>query len=360
MSSPRQPSDSAALAGAGPAPAAPSDQQSTYSPTWLTLRERVDTDARAVDLVEPLRAALAGRTPSTIVDLGCGTGSMGRWLAGRLPGPQHWVLCDRDADLLAHARAGMPTSAADGTPVSAATRCVDLTELTAADLADAHLVTASALLDLLTTAEVERLATACVTAGCPALLTLSVTGRVELHPGDPLDGDLTEAFNAHQRRGIDGRRLLGPDAADAAVEAFARLGAAVRVRAADWRLGAPHDELTRRWLDGWLAAAGEQRPDLSGPIGVYRQRRMDQLAAGELRVTVGHRDLLALPDEPSVTGARSALSRHTEEAVCAGPSRPLPRTPASPPATPDPTSGSRHPTLGSGSRPNAGPHPREA
>ena len=40
------------------------------------------------------------RRRCVIHDLGCGTGSMGRWLAPRLPGPQHWVLHDRDADLL--------------------------------------------------------------------------------------------------------------------------------------------------------------------------------------------------------------------------------------------------------------------
>ena len=46
----------------------------------------------------------AGRRPPLLVhDLGSGTGSMVRWLAPRLPGPQHWVLHDRDPDLLAAA-----------------------------------------------------------------------------------------------------------------------------------------------------------------------------------------------------------------------------------------------------------------
>ena len=40
----------------------------------------------------------AGRL--VIHDLGGGSGAMGRWLAPRLPGPQHWVVHDRDADLL--------------------------------------------------------------------------------------------------------------------------------------------------------------------------------------------------------------------------------------------------------------------
>ena len=38
--------------------------------------------------------------PLVIRDLGCGTGSLGRWLAPRLPVPQTWILTDRDHDLL--------------------------------------------------------------------------------------------------------------------------------------------------------------------------------------------------------------------------------------------------------------------
>ena len=49
-----------------------------------------------------------------IHDLGCGSGGMGRWLAPLLPGPQHWVAHDRDADLLAIAAANLPGPAADG------------------------------------------------------------------------------------------------------------------------------------------------------------------------------------------------------------------------------------------------------
>ncbi len=57
-----------------------------------------------------------------IHDLGCGTGAMGRWLAPLLPGPQHWVLHDRDADLLEVAAADAPGPAADGAPVTVEAR----------------------------------------------------------------------------------------------------------------------------------------------------------------------------------------------------------------------------------------------
>ncbi|MCT2583424.1 class I SAM-dependent methyltransferase [Actinophytocola gossypii] len=254
-----------------------------FAPEWLALREDADAAARAEDLLEPLRSHLI--PPLVVRDLGCGTGAMGRWLAPRLPGEQRWLLTDRDPALLAQAAGSLPV------PAVAILR--DLTDLTAADLAGASLVTASALLDLLTADEVDALAAACVAAGCPALLTLTVVGRVELEPADPLDANLTAAFNAHQRRTVTGRRLLGPDAADVAAAAFDRRGAVVHRRSSPWRLGPDRRELTARWLRGWVDAAEEQEPGLA--VDAYLHRRLAACEAGELRATIHHEDLLALP-----------------------------------------------------------------
>lgn len=265
-----------------------------YSPTWLGLREPADAAARAPELVEALRPHLASIDRPVIRDLGCGTGSMGRWLAARLPGPQHWVLYDHDAALLDHARTHMASAAADGAPVTVETRQRDITALSAAELSGAALVTASALLDLLTGDELDRLVAACVEAGCPALLTLSVVGRVELTPADPLDAELMAAFNAHQRRHTGGRRLLGPDAVAVAAEAFTRLNTPVRVLPSPWRLGPDQAELTAEWLRGWVGAACEQRPELAEPAADYLHRRLAAAAAGELSVVVWHDDLLAM------------------------------------------------------------------
>jgi hypothetical protein len=267
-----------------------------YSREWLELRESADADARARQLLDPLRRHLAGAPHLVIRDLGCGTGSMGRWLARRLPGPQHWIMYDQDPDLLDHAAATMVGTAADGAAVTVEIRQRDITRLTVDDVAGASLVTASALLDLLTLDEVDRLAVACVGAACPALLTLSVAGRVELTPADPLDAEIAAAFNAHQRRSVRGRRLLGPDAAAATAEAFTRRGATVRTHACPWRLGADHTELTTAWLRGWVAAACEQRPDLAVDAAAYLGRRLTAAAVGELTVVVHHTDLLAQYD----------------------------------------------------------------
>ncbi|MFI6370414.1 methyltransferase domain-containing protein [Streptomyces sp. NPDC050546] len=264
-----------------------------YAPEWLELREPADADARAHDLLDPLRIRLAnlpGKSGVAIHDLGCGTGSMGRWLAPRLDGAQHWVLHDRDPYLLHFAAVASPRSAADGSRVSVETRRGDVARLTPDALKGASLVTASALLDVLTRDEIDALAAACAGAGCPALLTLSVAGRVELTPAHPLDTEIAQAFNEHQRR--DG--LLGPDAVTAAAEAFSEHGATVRLHPSPWRLGPEQAALTEQWLRGWVGAAVEQRPDLRDRADAYLAERLAACAAGQLRVTVHHTDLLAL------------------------------------------------------------------
>ena len=72
-----------------------------------------------------------------IHDLGGGTGAMGRWLAPLVPGPQHWIVHDRDADLLAIAAAERPSLAADGAAVTVETERSDITRLHHAELAGA-------------------------------------------------------------------------------------------------------------------------------------------------------------------------------------------------------------------------------
>jgi hypothetical protein len=259
------------------------------SPEWLLLREPVDAASRSAELAERLGRHLARAGRLVIHDLGGGSGAMGRWLAPRLPGPQHWVVHDRDADLLELAVAGAPGPAADGAVVTVEARRSDITRLTWVDLAGASLVTASALLDLLTADALARLLVAC--AGCPMLLALTVVGRVTLTPEEPLDAPMGAAFDAHQRRG----GKLGPDAVDAAVGELRGTGAEVFVRPSPWRLDATHAGLTAEWLGGWVAAACEQEPALAAEAGAYRDRRLAQAAAGELDVVVDHADLLVLP-----------------------------------------------------------------
>lgn len=244
-----------------------------FSADWLGLREPADADARSLELVGLLPAPV-----KVIRDLGCGTGSLGRWLAPRLPVPQFWILTDRDHDLLEIAADRMP----EGVNVAIDER--DVTALTRDDLTGADLVTCSALLDLLTAPQIDRLVGVCAQARTNALFTLSVTGRVALTPADPRDAEVEAAFNAHQRR--DDK--LGPDAPAYAAAAFEKAGARVVVRESAWQLGAARPELTAEWLRGWVGAAADQRPDLR--FDDYLEARTDDLP----EVTVGHQDVLAI------------------------------------------------------------------
>jgi hypothetical protein len=246
------------------------------SPEWLSLREPADAAARSAELAERLARHLPAG-PLTIHDLGGGSGAMGRWLARQLPGPQHWVVHDRDEALLALAVQHPP----DGVTVEV--RRSDITRLD--DLSGADLIVASAVLDLLTWDELAAMLHAA--RGRPMLLALTVVGRVRLTPADWMDARIAAAFNAHQRRG--GR--LGPDAVMVALGELA--GAEVLVRPSPWHLDAADGELIADWLDGWIAAACEQ--DRALELGAYRERRLAQAAAGQLAVTVDHADLLVLP-----------------------------------------------------------------
>ena len=266
------------------------------SPEWLVLREPADAAARSTELAERLRRRLPATDRLLIHDLGGGSGAMGRWLAPRLPGPQHWVVHDRDESLLELAVvADPPGAAADGAAVTVEARRSDITRAAADDLGGASVIVASALLDLLTADELAGMLGTCTGIGCPMLLALTVVGRVALTPADPLDARMAAAFNGHQRRTTKAGRLLGPDAVAAAVEELRGAGAEVLVRPSPWRLDAAHADLTAEWLGGWVAAACEQEPALAAEAGAYRDRRLAQAADGILGVTVDHADLLVLP-----------------------------------------------------------------
>lgn len=257
------------------------------SADWLALRESADARARSLTLARRA-AAMAGAAP-VVHDLGSGTGSMTRWLAPHLDDRQSWVLHDWNRMLLDRAVARHPS------PGAVRANVVDIARLDATDLAGATLVTASALLDVLTADELAAIVDACVAVGAPVLFALSVIGRVELDPAEGDDGSFAAAFNAHQRREREGRRLLGPDGVDRARDLFADAGWSVEEESTPWLLDAADGDLVTEWLDGWLDAAVEQRPELAARRDSVARLRAAQLDAGVLRVTVHHRDLLAWP-----------------------------------------------------------------
>ncbi len=259
---------------------------------WLDTREPADARARSQRLVDRVRRQLPEGRPLVIHDLGCGTGSMRRWLGPQLDGQQQWVEHDRDIDLLDRPDRDSATSR-DGQHISVETRSSDITRLDPLELAGASLITASALLDMLTLEEVMRFATMTSAPGCPVLITLSVVGDVTLHPSDPRDEAVMLAFNDHQRRESTTGRLLGPDAADAARALWQVAGMTVASETSPWQLGSVDRTLLGEWFDGWWDAACDQDPGLAAAAGGYASLRRAQAVDGLLHATIQHVDLLA-------------------------------------------------------------------
>ncbi|MEO9256467.1 MAG: hypothetical protein ABI305_13080, partial [Tepidiformaceae bacterium] len=228
-------------------------------------------------------------------DLGSGTGSMMRWLAPSLPGPQTWFLHDWNADLTEQAINQVRPSDRDNARISIFGRTGNLADLSPEDVAGGSLVTASALLDVLTSQEIQTIVGACVAAHTPALLSLSVTGGVHLNPRDELDMAFGNAFNAHQLRQANGRRQLGQYAAPIARGLFAEAGWQVRQSTTLWRLDHRLRGLLSEWFSGWVDAAVEQEPQLRDEADRYRHGRLAQIELGKLSAHVDHVDLLAWP-----------------------------------------------------------------
>ena len=280
---------------------------SGFDPAWLALREPYDHVARSGGLADRFAAAV-GASPY-LIDLGCGTGSNLRYLMPRISGPHHWLGVDHDPELLNAARAalrvwgdawGWPHSDAGDELLLARSDGAIGIAFACGDLAHGGLpkgappsdgLTASALLDLTSAAWLETFAARC--SGMPLLLALSFDGRLAFEPAAPEDGEIRERFVAHQRRDKGFGPALGPDAASHLAEVLAARGCDVTIEPADWHLGPDDRPLLQVTFEGIVRAAREIANDAA--LERWGTLRWRQLAAGDLRLTIGHLDLLALP-----------------------------------------------------------------
>lgn len=258
---------------------------------WLSLREKADAAARSRPLTAAIVAVLRRRRPLRIVDLGTGTGSNVRFLAPLLPQPQEWLVVDRDAALLDELRRR------SGAAIEA--REANLGTLPADLFAGRDLVTASALLDLVSERWLVSLADGCRHVGAAALFALTYNGVSRCTPEEPEDDLVRSLLNQHQRQNDKGfGRAAGPDAVDAADRAFTAAGYRVQRAPSDWVLEPSDRELQRELIRGWLDAAAEIAPDRRSAIEDWALRRIRHLDAGRSRIVVGHEDLAAwLSDE---------------------------------------------------------------
>jgi hypothetical protein len=263
---------------------------------WLSLREAADTAARSTRVTRAVAAALGTLDPLRIVDLATGTGANMRYLIDRVDAPhQEWLAIDRSPVLLSHLTTRMSRwRSSRGHDVTIETRELDLNTLDPVLFAGRHLVTASALLDLVSETWLRVLAAHCRTTGAAALFAITYNGRTICSPAEQEDELILTLFNQHQHRdkGLGGP-AAGPDAARAVVNCFSDAGYHVESEPSDWTIEPQEAELQRELIAGWAYAAAESDPNAASTIAEWRARRLAHVDAGRSRLVVGHDDCAA-------------------------------------------------------------------
>ena len=156
------------------------------------------------------------------------------------------------------------------------------------------LVTASALLDLVSAAWLVRLVDWCVSCRSAMLFALSYVGHIEWSPAHPDDATMTRAMELDQRRDKGLGVALGSDAVARLRSRLAVRGYLDAAAPSDWILGAndADAEIQRRLIDDLAGLATQAGAD--GKLGpAWRAARLAALDAGTSSLRVGHVDVAA-------------------------------------------------------------------
>ena len=262
-----------------------------FSTAWLDLRERFDAAARNISLLARLAAWRGDRRRLQVIDLGAGTGANLRRTAPALGGAQSWTLVERDAGLV---RAG--SARLEGHGAAWTYRQLDLAlELEALGDGPCDLLTASALLDLVSAEWLGRLARLRRQTGAALYVALTFDGRIEWEPVDSFDAQAIFLVNQHQRTDKGFGPALGPAAGGRLAQILAEEGERVEVGRSDWTLLEGDVEIQAALLDGHACAARQIAPAESTEIARWSDRRRELLRKRSSRLRVGHLDLLMLP-----------------------------------------------------------------
>ena len=284
-----------------------------FSADWLALREPFDLAARAESAAALDLRGMATRMRRDaevldVLDLACGTGANLRALAPCLGGAQRWLLVDHDPRLLeALPGAFAAWSRAQGLVVRNDDHCLHIegpdwnaevrwrrcdlaSALDDVPFADAQLVTAAALLDLVSASWLDALFERVGKANAAMFFALSVDGRVNWEP--PAEGDeiVHQLFAAHQRSDKGFSAALGGEAPAMAAARLAALGYGVTRSRSDWHI--EETAMLQAMVDGMGSAALEQDSNAHARVQAWRTRRLTSMPHSRLHV--GHVDLLAL------------------------------------------------------------------
>jgi len=284
---------------------------SGFSANWLALREPADRKARSAGPTSVISLATRAIGPVRVVDLAGGTGSNVRFLAEHLPYEQSWVVVDDDPELLAQLPDQMQLWCDDQgfafdhdeigylihgdrptchVSVQRADLAVDVERVIPEGV---HLVTASALLDLVSEPWLDRLVRRCEQMGSAALFGLTYDGQVRCSPEEPEDALVLRLVNRHQRRDKGFGPALGPDATSKAEDLFRAYGYQVRLDRSDWVLAVGSEALQRALIEGWAEAASAMAIEKASAIWAWKERRLSHVRDRRSSLTIGHQDMVA-------------------------------------------------------------------
>ena len=277
------------------------NQHSAFQSDWLSAREAADHRARSTKLTAELNQWLTSdydslqpeaHRPVQIVDIGAGRGSNALFLVPALRIPQIWLALDQDPALLREARERV-----DLLDVPCETRTVQLSpENMELHLpGEVSLVTASALIDLVSASWLKALGQAVARRNSAVLVVLSYAGHFELSPGHPDDELIRNLVNEHQHGDKGTGTALGPEATTVLKELLQAAGYRVQLAESPWSLNGEDQALAQMLLEGWIEAAIEQSPGDIDRLTHWLEIRTRQLSEGNLTIGVRHLDLLALP-----------------------------------------------------------------
>ena len=282
----------------------PPPDPTAFDSEWLALREPADQQARNRPLLAELLAwaereyccpdTASGHhaPPLLVVDLGTGTGANARYMVPAMTVPQRWVLLDQDEHLLALAREHLLHL---DVPLETHACHLSADRLVHQIPDGTRLVTASALIDLMSAGWLDALAGAASRNGAGVFIVLSYAGHFELSPAHSDDAWIRQTVNDHQHRDKGTGAAMGPAATGYLKKQLEALGYQVSVAPSPWQLTPEHNALQRALLEGWQEAVTEQSPDDRERADRWFRLRFKQACAQQLSIRVDHEDLFAWP-----------------------------------------------------------------
>lgn len=262
---------------------------------WLDEVEPVDSfsvnEMVLGEVHRRLGARMSGRAPVRITELGCGLGANRRRLSQGLTAPQHWTMVEFNPEVEEYFRKRFKIDADPTTDL----QCLDAGNLgSTVDLIDgADLVILSGRSQPLPPAILQQVLEKAKADGIAIWAVLQPTGFVKFEPESADDQRI------HQMAQV---ALQETDAT--LVQMMEDAGFRVLKGESDWIVRGVDDSfwhskgrgLQRHFMQRYLSIARRNHPDQASGLLGWANKRSVLIERKQTTITVGHADILAIPE----------------------------------------------------------------